>query len=95
MDYFLILCLRLWDSGHQKARPDPDSFHCIALLFRLSTVLPWDFAAGGELCDSAGKAGCPKERIAIGTEIETYEFMDVPQITGLTAVHYDRFYQTK
>ena len=40
----------------------------------------WDFAAGGELCDSAGRAGCPRERIAIGTEIETYEFMDLPQI---------------
>ena len=42
----------------------------------------WDFAAGGELCDSAGRAGCPRERIAIGTEIEAYEFMDVPQIPG-------------
>jgi len=40
----------------------------------------WDFATGGELCGSAGKAGCPRERIAVGTEIETYEFMDVPQI---------------
>lgn len=39
----------------------------------------WDFTAGGELCDSAGRAGCPRERIAIGTKIETYEFMDVPQ----------------
>ena len=40
----------------------------------------WGFAAGGELCDSAARAGCPRERIAIGTEIEIYEFMDVPQI---------------
>jgi hypothetical protein len=40
----------------------------------------WDFAAGGELCDSAGTAGCPRERIAVGTEIGTYEFMNVPQI---------------
>jgi hypothetical protein len=42
----------------------------------------WDFAAGGELCDSAGTAGCPRERIAVGTEIETYEFMYLPQILG-------------
>jgi hypothetical protein len=40
----------------------------------------WDFAAGGELCDSAGRADCPRKRIATGTEIETYEFMDGPQI---------------
>ena len=40
----------------------------------------WDFAAGGELCGSAGRTGCPRERIAVGTETGTYEFMDVSQI---------------
>jgi hypothetical protein len=39
-----------------------------------------DFAADGELCDSTGRAACPGERIASGTEIETYELMDVSQI---------------
>ena len=47
----------------------------------------WDFAPGGELCDSAGRPGCPRERIAIGTEIEIYEFMDVPQIHGAGTGH--------
>ena len=46
----------------------------------------WDFAAGGELCDSAGKAGCPRERIAIGTEMGTYEFMNVPQIPYISVL---------
>ena len=40
----------------------------------------WDFAPGGELCDSSGRAACPREMIAIDTEIETYQFVDVPQI---------------
>jgi len=47
---------------------------------RRRLFFPGDLAAGGELCDSAGKAGCPRERIEIGTEMETYEFMNVPQI---------------
>jgi len=37
-----------------------------------------DFAASGGLCDSAGRDGCPRERIANRTEIEICEFMDVP-----------------
>ena len=37
----------------------------------------WDFAAGGELCDFAGKARCPRERILVGIEMGTYEFMNV------------------
>jgi len=38
----------------------------------------WDFAAGGELCDFAGREGYPRERITDGTEVETYEFMARP-----------------
>jgi hypothetical protein len=49
----------------------------------------WDFPAGGELCDSAGKAGCPREKIAIGTEMGTYEFMNVPQIPSLELLTVD------
>jgi len=60
----------------------------IALICRL--FFPGQLAAGGELCDSAARAGCPRKRIAIGTEIETYEFMNVPQICGSCSV--DRFF---